>query len=357
MAQILKAVDLILFDFHLDTRPLLSPATLNPAFSFLGEPNKYHDAHQQGHSFAAGALTIKPVSNRARGRNRFWRRYCPIGKNNPAKFWQIQLPFEVTFAEPVVLSSPGITVRVRPSALVTAYGWSTNLELTLTGSFSLDDLQKLTTNLLDSDKKLFCIHGQARNLPRTLSYFGSAWQKAVYCPGNGAPRDVLKVPRHLLLSIGRCSGKAKTYREEGPDRMTDAERAKLHAVLLGTPFTLEDLQQANSESKYLYTQFGVPFNFALTYFQHGSLLFLQRESGDQHGRRKSLRCLAHNLRHFSLLTLGLSNFLNEKLEETGAQELQESLCDTLISLRDCYTNQFCQAWFSKYAFLNNLRRW
>lgn len=358
MALVLKDIDILLFDFHLDLRPVLSPARLNADFTFLSDPVKYHAQQSAAKSFTAGGLDLRALSPRSRKRNRFWTRYCSVFSTSATPDWDIQVPFSIrpNVNVSVPFNAGTTTAKVRSSMQVNSIGWSTNLELAISGSLSLSDLQALTQRLLDKGQKPFTIAGSPASLPGVMKHFGTLWQTNAYSNPTQPPRDTNPIERHIVISVGCYQGTAKPYRHGvgSTSWMTDAECAQLHGILLGRPFTIQELPALGSAQGYTYTQFGDTDNFAISYFNHKSLIFLQKEAVENRKRRKSMGCLARNLSHFSLLAVSLPNVLRYTAQGQLIQGLKATLQGSLKSLGDTYTNEFCRAWFRKHNFLQQL---
>jgi hypothetical protein len=354
VASVIKDVDIFVFDFHLDLRPLLSPARLTKDFEFLGDPAKYHAQQSAAKPFTAGALTLHPLGVRSRKRNRFWTRYNPGFNPGATPDWDIQVPFSVRPGTTLGFDAAPGAAKVRSSILASAIGWSTQLELAIQGNFNLDDLQALTQRLLDRDQRPFTFGKVPSNLPGILKYFGDLWQNAVFRDPKVSPRDTNPIQRHIVISIGGYNGTAKSYRRKvgSTSAMTGAEGAQLHGILLGRQFTVQELAGA----EFTYVPFGDSNNFAISYFGHGSLIFMQDEALDSKNRRESMRCMARNLSHFSQLAVSIPIVLRRLASESAPapQNLRQSLKNCLKSLGDNYTNEFCSAWFKTNSLLQQL---
>ena len=356
MASVLKDIDIFIFDFHLDLRPVLSPVRMNKDFEFMSDAAKYHGQQSTAKPFTAGKLTLHPLGVRSRKRNRLWSRYSPGFSNSVTPDWDIQIPFSVRPVETIGFdANPGIA-KVRSAIQVSAIGWSTYLEMSIEGSLDFNDLHALTQRLLDKSQKPFTVANIPTNLPGVLKHFGSLWQSEAYKDPQVPPRDSNPIQRHIVISISGYDGTAKPYRHEvgSTDWMTDAERAQLHGILLGQPFSIQQLPGAGKDQGYTYIQFGASNNFAISYFGHGSLIFMQEEAGTARNRRKSMKCLARNISHFSQLALSIPNVLRITTAGQPLQGLQGTLKNSLKSLGDNYTNEFCRVWFGKHSLLQQL---
>jgi hypothetical protein len=357
MAQtIFKDVDIFLFDFHWDERPLFHPERLKPDFAFLSNPEAYDQKQKAGMPFPAGGLELSPVTPHARKRNRFWSRYGAGGISSSKGDWNYQTPFTIRPKVTVTLALPNATVRVRPLIYVTSLGWSTSLELAVSGSLAPDHLHALTTDLLNK-KKIFTIAAEQQHSNSVMSHFGKLWQNSVYeDPGKG-PQDTLLIPRHIVVSIARYEGEAKPYQHRvyAEKWMKAPERAQMHGILWGKPFAPQQVGEGDDQ-KYLYTQFGDSNNFALTYFEHGSLVFMQDEAAEKapkKSRRESMRCLARNLSDFSRTVLSFDQVLKLPMNEP-LKTLKDTLRQCLQLTGVAYTNQFCKTWYLKHNLLKQL---
>jgi hypothetical protein len=354
---ILKDIDIFLFDFHWDVRPLFFPERLKPEFAFLSNPEAYNQKQKAGTSFAAGGLELHPLTARVRRRNRFWSRYGAGELSFTKQDWNCQTPFTVHPNVAVAFNTPGGTGKVRSTIHVNSMGWSTTLELTISGNLDIDQLQTLSSSILNK-KKIFTVASQQQHVNDLLNHCGKLWQSSVYKNPGESPQDTLLLPRHLVVSIARYQGASKPYRQraDATNWMTAAERAKLHSVLWGRPFTVFDLRDGDDQ-RYLYTQFGDSNNFALTYFDHGSLIFMQdeaAESASKKARRKSMTCMARNLSDFSRMVLSFDKVLNLPIDQPPLVELKGTLRHCLKSTGTSYTNHFCKTWFLKHNLLRQL---
>jgi hypothetical protein len=351
VASVVKDIDIFVFDFHLDLRPLLSPARLTKDFEFLGDPAKYHTQQSTAKPFTAGKLTVHPLGIRSRKRNRFWTRYSPGFNPGATPDWDIQVPFSIRPGTALGFDATPGAAKVRSSIQVSAIGWSTHLELSIQGSLDLNDLHALTQRLLDKNQQPFTLK-KTSNLSGILKYFGNLWQNAAFKDPQVSPRDSNPIQRHIVISISGYNGAAKPYRRKvgSTNAMTGTECAQLHGILLGQPFTVQELAAAD----YTYVSFGNSNNFAISYFGHGSLIFMQEEALESKKRRESMRCMARNLSHFSQLALSLPIVLRNPASGPPLKTLQGTLKNCLKSLGDNYTNEFCSAWFKKHSLLQQL---
>lgn len=356
MALALKEIDIFLFDFHLDLRPLLSPARMTKDFEFLSDPAKYHGQQSTARPFTAGKLEIHPLGVRSRKRNRFWSRYNPGFSKSATPDWDIQIPFTIHPGLTIGLNVTPATAKVRSTIQISAIGWSTQLEISIKGSLGFDDLQALTQRLLDKNQKPFQVANDSKSLPGLFSHFGGLWQKAAFKDPLVPPRDTNPIPRHIVISIGNYDGQAKPFRHQlgSTNWMTDAECAQLHGVLLGRSFSIQELSPVAKDQGYTYIQFGDSSNFAISYFGHGSLIFMQEEAASARKRRESMRCLGRNISHFSQLALSIPNILSTAESGQSLQALQGTLKSSLKSLGQNYTNEFCKMWFGKHKLLQEL---
>lgn len=353
MASVFKDIDILVFDYHLDLRPVLSPARLRPDFGFLSDAAAYQSKQSAAQSFTAGALEFRPLTPRSRKRNRFWRRYCSAFPTGATPDWDTQVPFTIRPNTSLGFDAGKASAKLRSSIQVNSVGWSTGIELAISGNLGIDELKALTERLLDKQQTPFTVGAVATSLPGVMKHFGTLWQNHAYTDPRLPPADLNPIQRHIVISISRYQGEAKPFRqkEDSSAGMTDEECAQFHSILLGQPFEISSLPAVDKKQGYTYIQFGDTSNFAISYFGHGSLIFMQEDAEETKGRRKSIGCMARNLGQFCQVVLGLGNVVAYAAGEQRMQGLATTLKSSLTSLGKNYTNQFGKAWFGKHSFL------
>ena len=135
----------------------------------------------------------------------------------------------------------------------------------------------------------------------------------------------------------------------------------MHSILRGRDVTVPEVIRLEREKKFLQVDFIGP-DFALTYFDHGTLVFLQRASlkGTELSQRKrrAVTCHAANIRNYSLMTLALHRFYADTAKYSGKKDkidlLRDSIAKSLAELPYQYTNPFCKAFHANYGPTRNL---
>jgi hypothetical protein len=97
-------------------------------------------------------------------------------------------------------------------------------------------------------------------------------------------------------------------------------------------------------------------NFALTDFQHGTLVFAQLVASNPKMVKKAV-CLANNIRDCTMMILTLLNFY--RLSTDGSKRaritaMRNFAKTNLTGIKARYKNQFCQNYYLKNEALKNL---
>jgi predicted translin family RNA/ssDNA-binding protein len=103
------------------------------------------------------------------------------------------------------------------------------------------------------------------------------------------------------------------------------------------------------------TQFGGA-NFAISYFDIGTLLFMQEQAHPEQKRRESILCMTSNVRYLSMSTFALLSFHEEltdiKNPDTKISALQKTVEGRLAELPKRYNNALCRTWYQNYRRLS-----
>ena len=358
MAYLFQAIDILIFDVHTAVVPVLKPSCLQVSFQLLCDPSAYKKAHEAQKLLATKNFSIRPLSARSLKRNHFWKYYAKIWMGAPNEFGRLQLPFvchPTQVQVSLTLHQKDAAAVVRPLVYLTGVGWSSNLEISLKGSFKPDQLVNLMSRLRSTTKPILKVDGKVQNLSSLFALLTSRLQEDLFEP-HDMPSTPATTPRHWVISLAQYTGPEAYYRSRGPASlaMADVERAKFVSLLFGRPVDIAEMAQREKENKILLTQFGGS-NFALTDFDQGTLLFMQRDARPGARRRKSLRCLASNVRCCSMMTLVFLNFFRNSKSYGGTspqmKALRADLKLILTELRKNYTNLYCSNLFAKHGGL------
>jgi hypothetical protein len=142
--------------------------------------------------------------------------------------------------------------------------------------------------------------------------------------------------------------------------MPNGEKALMRSLLFGRD--TDPLNLAGEESKWplLRTQISRSFNnFALTDFQVGTLIFLQRlaQIGGRNDRRKKRRaqCFAENCKNCLATAYLIWQFRTESADTAAKGDLAQlraDLAQTLKGIPRQYRNVFCKNLFANHSGLN-----
>lgn len=367
MAYEFQIVDLFLFDFHVPVNALLDPAKVHPDFQFLTDPTKYNSRYQSHAPIDTSRFRFRPLGWRAIRYHFFWKFYQLIHQNGGPDFWKLQMPFvghPRTTSVNVVTGSSDFKGTVRAGVFLSAIGWSTALKIRLRGRMKPSDIQEFVRHLSLKSAAPFDVNGARKTSPEVFELFATDVLKDVYQPG---VIDALKVRRHVLITPARFSGEVGFYRVPGTKQIATADRAVLHSMLKGAPVSVPNVVTLERDKQFLITRFEDPArepypDFAITYFDYGTLLFMQRTAqGDDDqrwkARRSAMRCHAANVGNYLLMTLSLHAFYRDMKDGASSPE-RKALCDsirfTLASLPYRYTNQYATSFHRNYGPLAKL---
>jgi hypothetical protein len=239
--------------------------------------------------------------------------------------WERQLPFllsprhrDVTYRPP----RPDLSQGCEPYVLLWPFGWSSNLEISVRGPLSLDEVRALVGEVRAGSP--FRVAGAEATLSEVFRHLSQAVQSDLHSQALRAP---LAVPRRLVVA---------TLWEGGvpPD---DAGA--------GDPWSRGILfEPAGDEREKPF--FGTRFRgteFALTYPHLGLLLAL---SAGEKRTPRSLRCMASNLHDLLVMVFALLHLYRARPGTLGrspkVDELTAAARELLLALPDTYRNPVCR---------------
>lgn len=353
MSYVFEIIDIFAFDVHTAVPPLLNPNLVQPDFRFLVDPALYASAHAGKKSFQAGGLAVKPVSSDTKHPNYFWNYYSSIRHDLVnVDFWKLQTPFlctpqsfDVTFAT----GSQVIRSKVQAVIYVNGLGWSSNVHIRLLGKMGPDDAIAQVGRARTTQS--FGLRGSQLALSNLFGAISREFRKALYGPVDPLV-DQLTADRRIIVSIAKYTGPQAGYLTDwsGVPQMPDADRALMHSIWLGNKMDSSDVIDRESAKSFLRTQFNA-YDFALTYFDAGSFVFMQKS--DKKRKRTTLWCLASNIRSCTLATVTLQKFLARTDGISEPKEPLKTLRDaipfTLRELGSSYRNAFCKTLFMHHS--------
>ena len=353
-------VVLFVFDVHITPSPLQDDSLLRSPFRFLADPTGFRNAFAE-HTVTQGLhFEVCPLSWRDRMRNRFWRAFLSIAsQDGRPDVWLQQAPFFAS--SPTVGLGPNTkiwsglgvpAVAVRASIALWAWGWSTQLEMRLRGDLDCARLSAVIGSLRDPGATPFLLGTRPVGVSSVFAYFAKLVREELFEKG-AEPSITLAVSRHFVIAPLRFeSPPSPPYRRgsSNSNSMPDAARADLHSILQGRSVDLPELVALEKGSEFLLTQFGSGVDFALSYFNRGTLVLMQ--GAGKMRTPKKLYCLASNIRTCTMMAMGLTQLTIRAgaLANPGriATDLQGSASHTLRELPRQYRNAFCQNWFAQH---------
>ena len=366
MLPALRRVEIFLFDLHSALRPFLNASLLQPAFGFLLD-RKAYEATLQGQVAAppAAHFTVSPIVRQLK-RNHFWKHFrqiLPAGSTGDGILWSLQTPLRCVprgMKLEMQTNLAGVTARVRPVVLLWPAGWSSNLEITIQGDHTAQQLQDLVREILTGSP--FLLDATSRKLSEVFARLSRDLKEDLY-PKGAVIGDVIKVPRYIVVAITASADALPRYSDRfhpgtSGTLMTDADRVLIHGALLGRPVKHEEVLLAKKGEDFLETRF-LGEDFAVTYFQHGSLLSLSHASTSQTKSPASLHCLTSNVRSCFLIAHALINLYDDaKAYEKSNPLLAELRAAAAASLRDLptyYRNPLCRGFFLNHGRLKKFQ--
>jgi len=355
MAYEFLEIDMFVFDLHFTLKALITAALLQENLRFLVDADLYSKQYLMA-PVETKNFTIRPLSPRERKRVHFWKYY---GGSSLASFdaWALQLPFVCRPKSVVMLAiqPSSFTVSLQPVIYLFPLGWSTNIECCVEGEIDENELISFIGKIRSAGERPLKFNQKEYSVSKFFEALAIQLRKDIFLDPSSA-EDVAKTPRHMVISLSQFNGPIQHYRSpyaEGA-HMPDADRALMHSILLGGRITIPDLVGKESEKKFMLTQFG-DVSFAISYFDIGTLLFMQDQAEPQKKRRKSIRCMASNIRNFSMTSFALLAFYEELADienpDPKIAALQQIMKRRLSELPKRYNNALCRTWYQNYRRL------
>ncbi len=344
------------FDLHFTPAPLRAPALFQPAVSFLGVPAEYEKRFGQVWQVDTSRFSLRPMVAGLQW-SHFWkglRTLCDLEGTNE-KFAHYHIPIEglVRDAEIVAkLPAPFGASKVRARLLVWPYGWSTRLEVSLTGPAGLPELVKASQALRQDSIFSLTISGKpvlsAAPLSTVLRDITTWMQKDLF---TGTVPDQRPISRHTVIGLSNFNEPAEPFSynldiDPQQPQLPTADRARLHSMLLGREVPLAEVLQREKAKAFLLTPLKKR-GFALTDFDQGSLLVLQVASPRAGKGDTVARCLWRNTA--AMLTTTNALLSVDRGVRTKAGDWLDQSADwgvrILSKLPDYYDNMVCRRIF------------
>lgn len=374
----INAINISVFDIHTTILPLLLPETeaIQSKFRFLIYPDWYRTKYNEQKKEETKTFQINPLTKDNLQYNHFWKHYQRICRyNNFPDYWMLQLPF---ILKPIknfisldlsklfnkkVLSEENITLgKIEPKLTIflSSIGWSTNINIYLKDNFDSQQLINIIHNLRERDVRPFLVDQKNLSLSELYQYCSSLLRQEIYSSENSIP-DILTIKRHFVISIEEFEGQVKLYHSFGYHdknipKMKNEERAFIHSIIYGRDISIDEFKTQRVSL--------TPFNdanFAVTEFEHGTLLFMQdlikKAHLDSH-RSNKLVCLNGNIQVCSIILLLWIQFYKKARQRKylgrKAKALYDNIPSTLNLLPVYYTNKFCQTFYKGHKGLQKI---
>jgi hypothetical protein len=331
------------FDVHTTVNPHLPRASgyFLPAFACLKSPRAYNERYRAQAAIRTVSFSFGNLPQRVR-RTHFWQAYLDGWDNPKIDYWKQQVPMLGRFRKLPVQHNFNLEGRITFSLKIylSPLGWSTDLVIRLQGQLRNQQVIDLMACLTGhssgpaAQALPFAIAGKPKNLTDVFIYCQDLLVNEVY---GRTPHRPMYIPRHYVISLNRFKGSIVDFAGMAP-----ADQATLFSLFFGRNYTANDVVKETVPKK-LTTIISGP-NFALTNYDHGTLLFPQRDAQDP-AREAAVHCLANNVHDFLLQYFILFYFY--KYSQDGSPRarvttLRRAIQANLAGLQSRYSNQFCQ---------------
>lgn len=357
MAFSIKDVLITVFDTHpaINVIAANSPESFKSGFDFLLDETKYINQSGSPKDFPAGNFNLRSLPKKTL-KTHFWRGYMNRQPDNP---WKLQTPF-VCYPHKVSIklkdSMSGVSINTKAKIYLSNLGWSTNFSMRLRGEIrklSLINFIGKLTNRTDNEKP-FLVDNREMSLKEAFIHFQNLIIKDIYGE-NTLPHPTIKIERDMVISLNQITGAITPY-----ENMTSDERGLLRGILFGRE--IGALQEIEERNKYplTYTMISQPFNFALTHFGLGTLIFSQRESVNPK-KEGEMNCLANNIKDTLMMTsmlLQTFKYVNSSgspEDRAAVDSILENILENLVCLPKNYPNAFCQNLYLQHSELKKYR--
>ena len=367
MSYAFKEMTIYMLDIH-PTPALLDKnyeAYIKKDFAFLTDPGTYKSHYSAHQKMLTDNFTFEPLSDHDLKKNHFWKSYLQIWEDNGVyDYWKLQAPFTTSAIKPTIemnISVPDVVITIYPKIYLSTAGWSTNLKIHVRGSATKSSLIKLLGQVLKGDNNVppFKIDGVPKDRKDVFRYFNDLVINEVYDTQH-PPHSGMKIIRHVVVSLNRYEGEVVPYRE-----MPSDEKALMLSLLFGEEIDPTQMKEKEQKSPITRTYItGDEKNFALSNYDHGSLIFLQKEarvsSGGSNKSRISkgkVRCFAANVKNCIMQSFLLWQFYQSAKENgtnTGVLELKKTSKATLKGIPQEFTNVYCKNLFLQHSTLKKL---
>ncbi|MGB8193295.1 MAG: hypothetical protein WCF67_15300 [Chitinophagaceae bacterium] len=360
MAYSFKHVTIYLFDINPAILLLEenSKGYCQTNFAFLENAEDYRNKYLANQPIETPAFIFSCLPNFDIDKSHFWKQFGRIKpKDGQPDFWSLQMPFVGRYKQQVELDHKleGVAITVRPSIYLSTLGWSVNLKIDLRGNIKKTDLVSLIGWLSRGDGRSFSfrIGSDAMDKKQCFRSFNNLIAEEVYKNGT-RPVPGMKIINQFVISINSFEGDIIPY-----DEMPSYEEALMRSILFGRQVEVPELENDKRKYPLTVTQISTNLvNFALTNFEQGSLIFLQREAKmrgpeDKEHKRK-VTCFAENCKNCLMMSYLFWQFYTQSGTSAGVNDLaalKTSIPQTLKLIPQMYTSAFCKNLFLQHKGL------
>jgi hypothetical protein len=326
MAYTFHEVNIFAYDLHTTVAPLINDTLFAEDLRFLS--TTYQDNYEKRVEVNTASFKITPLPVKDQN-HFFWSSYGAIfRRGNYPDFWRLQIPFLCEVKNMKVeldLSDINVEAGIEPKIFLSALGWSTNLEIRLTGDISSEKLISIVNRLFEQQQKPYKVDGVPQTITGLFGRFASQIRAELYTRQK-PPIDRVMVEKYFVISPADFSGKIQYYcppnKDEHPspswatglsgdERMSQSDCALMLSFLYGQSVSINDWYQWSYE-QFLHTKMKGP-SFALTNYDRGTFIFLQQNAANK--KRNALWCFASNVRYCTMMTALLLRFYDLSMNE------------------------------------------
>lgn len=343
-----------IFDAHPSHQTIEAQSSkyFQPGFDFLINEQKYNDFYNSDNLIKTKSFEFRPLSNRDM-ETHFWKSYAKIQKGSA---WKSMLPI-VSKSNKLSLNLdfeiPDVKISIRPVIYLSPIGWSTKIIIRLRGFIKNKELIKLINSVNDKvpEKIPFSVEGETYNIKELFRYCQNLLLEEVYSKDN-PPHPGMEIGRHIVISLNKFEGFPVEY-----DAMTKADQGLMRSILFGKEVdaAMEIAFQGQS-NKLKPVEITAPYNFALTDFGYGTLIFLQLDA-QKTKKEAAVHCFATNVSNLLMMILSLLSFNKSAVfseENSPLRVVSSQAKNNLCQLQKAYSNRLNEYYFKNHNSLVDL---
>jgi len=341
-------------------------------FKFLGDFQSYNKITNR---ITTQNFIFDPLPRRYREKNKFWYHFIDDSKDRKCDSINLLLPLVGTLKKDDNLHikyCDDFEIKPKIQIYLSPLGWATIMSFRLqekdyirskhlikimeilTGKKSQPSFIKSMIKSLDARKV------EVLDIEDVFNDYQKLLLKDLYVDKIYAPCLIgeNKFRKYFLVSVNHFEGDIVDY-----NKMVPADEALMNGILFGEKYDVIRVVQGRYPN-ILRTYLNGPgfsfIGFALTRFDHGTVLFPQREANKSNNVIETI-AFYNNIREFLIMTLTFLNFYNRSDDYIGKgkdmkkiNELRSLVRVNLCRIKNSYNNQFCQNFFSKHKTLKKL---